>query len=155
MTEPTLIPDLAGAPSGVILNALDVAFRQKVSRRRGKLVLCVDDDPNIRQIVKHCLTEAGYPALVCRDGEVCLSLLARYEPRLILLDIELPDLDGFQTLQAIRERYPLLRSRIVFLTARRTAADVHSARGLEVDGYIAKPFTRANLVRRLDHLTGI
>jgi two-component system OmpR family response regulator len=153
MSDTSVIPDTALPPRGVVINSLDPSMQETVSRRRGKLVLCVDDDPNIRQIVKHCLTEAGYPVLVCRDGISCLSLLARYEPRIILLDIEMPELDGLQTLMEMRSRFPERKTKVLFLTARRTVQDVLTARENGVNDYLVKPFTRANLVRRIDHWT--
>jgi len=154
MTYTSLITE-GGGHRGVIVHSMDESALQAMNRRRSKLVLCVDDDPNIRQIVKHCLTDAGYPVLVCHDGDLCLSMLSRYEPRMILLDVEMPELDGFETLKEIRARFPQLRAKIMFLTGRRMVGDVQTARGLDVDGYMIKPFTRANLVRRLDRLTGI
>lgn len=154
MSYTSLVTD-GGGYRGVIVNSVDETAAQVMNRRRNKLVLCVDDDPNIRQIVKHCLTDAGYPVLVSRDGDLCLSMLSRYEPRLILLDVEMPELDGFQTLKQIRERFPQLRTKIMFLTGRRMLEDVQIARGLEADGYMIKPFTRANLIRRLDRLAGV
>ncbi|MBM3546884.1 MAG: response regulator [Alphaproteobacteria bacterium] len=154
MSDTILIPDAALPPRGVILNAIDPSQQESITRRRGKLIFCVDDDHNIRQIVKHSLAEAGYPVLVARDGPTCLALLARYEPRVILLDIEMPEMDGLQTLLAMRQRFPDRRkTRIVFLTGRRTVADVMAARENGADDYIIKPFTRANLIRRLDHWT--
>ncbi len=154
MTYTSLVTEGSGH-RGVIVHSMDESALQAMNRRRSKLVLCVDDDPNIRQIVKHCLSDAGYPVLVCRDGDLCLSMLSRYEPRMILLDVEMPELDGFETLKEIRARFPHLRAKVMFLTGRRMMGDVQQARGLDADGYMIKPFTRANLVRRLDRLTGI
>jgi DNA-binding response OmpR family regulator len=122
-----------------------------VARRRSKLVICVDDDPNLRSIVHTSLSDAGYTVLACRDGETVLSMLSRYQPRILLLDIEMPELDGYQTLGEIRRRFPALRSRIVFLTGRRTLRDVAEARRLGCDDYMIKPFTTAALIQRLDH----
>jgi DNA-binding response OmpR family regulator len=153
MSDTTQIPDAALPHRGMIINALDPSMQETISRRRGKLVFCVDDDPNIRQIVKHGLAEAGYPVLVCKDGHTCLALLARYEPRVVLLDIEMPDLDGLQTLAEMRYRFPERTTKVLFLTGRRTIADVQAAREAGAHDYIIKPFTRANLVRRLDHWT--
>lgn len=154
MTYTSLVTD-GGSYRGVIVNSVDESAIQAMNRRRSKLVLCVDDDPNIREIVKHCLSDAGYPVLVCRDGDLCLSMLSRYEPRMILLDVEMPELDGFETLKEIRARFAHLRAKVMFLTGRRMLGDVRQAQGLDVDGYMIKPFTRSNLVRRIDRLTGI
>lgn len=114
----------------MIVQPVDESALQAMNRRRRKLVVCVDDDPNIRQIVKHGLADAGYPMLVYRDGDLCLSMLSRYEPRMFLLDVEMPELDGYQALKGGRARFPQLRDKVMFLTGWRTAADVQLARGL-------------------------
>jgi DNA-binding response OmpR family regulator len=125
------------------------------SRRRSKLVLCVDDDRSIRDIVKHCLKEAGYPVLNCRDGELALTMLTRFQPSIVLLDIDMPELDGVQTLAEMRRRFPDLRPKVVFLTGRRSIDDLRSAKSVGGDDYMIKPFTRANLVRRVDRWAGL
>jgi CheY-like chemotaxis protein len=114
----------------MIVQPVGESALQAMNRRRSKLVVCVDDDPNIRQIVKHGLADAGDPILVCRDGDLCVSMLSHYEPRMFLLDVELPELDGYQAMKGIRARFPQLRDTVIFLTGRRTAADVQMARGL-------------------------
>lgn len=134
---------------------MEELVRLAASRRRNKLVLCVDDDLTIRDIVKHCLQEAGYPVLTCKDGETALTMLTRFQPAVVLLDVDMPEVDGFQTLAAIRQRFPDLKSRVVFLTGRRALEDVRAAKRMGADDYVAKPFTRANLVRRVDRWTGL
>ena len=126
-----------------------------VARRRSKLILCVDDDPSIRAIVRHSLAEAGYSVIASRDGPTALSLLGRYQPQVILMDIEMPEMDGYRTRGEIRQRFPTPRARVVFLSGRRTLADVEEARRLGGDDYLIKPFTTADLVRRLDHWAGL
>lgn len=155
MMHTSLVPALPGAPRTAFATARDRAESASAERRRSKLVLCVDDDPNIRDIVRHSLTDAGYPVLACRDGQTSLSLLARYEPRLILLDVEMPELSGFEILKEFRERFPTHRAKVIFLTGRRGADDVRAALNLGADDYLIKPFTRGNLVRRLDRWCGV
>lgn len=155
MIHTSLVPTVPGEIRQAFTTERERAQYSSADRRRSKLVVCVDDDANIRDIVKHCLGEAGYPVLVCRDGAASLSLLARYEPRLILLDVEMPELNGFETLKELQGRFPALRAKIIFLTGRRGADDVRAARNLGADDYMVKPFTRANLVRRLDRWCGI
>jgi DNA-binding response OmpR family regulator len=125
------------------------------TRRRQKTVMCVDDDQTIREIVSDGLGSAGYQVVVCRTGEDCLSQLSRIEPQIILLDIEMPQLDGFTTLEMIRRRYPALSARIVMLTASRTEDAVHEARHLGADDYFIKPFRIDRLIDRVDFWTGL
>ena len=66
----------------VARDGIDVSAQLAIERRRSKLVLCIDDDSSIREIVRHCLTEAGYPVVACRDGVMSLSLLVLSCPRI-------------------------------------------------------------------------
>ena len=157
MSRALTVPDVQkshvqrGQPLLEVGRGADLYSPAAVNRRRSKLVICIDDDPNIRNIVHTSLTEAGYTVITCRDGPTALSMLGRYQPRILLIDIEMPELDGYQTLGEIRRRFPSLRSRIVFLTGRRTLRDVEDARRLGCDDYVIKPFTTAGLIQRLDH----
>jgi len=155
MLAPRLPPDFKWPLPPPFTGASEEAAHLAAMRRRSKLVLCVDDDVTIRDIVKHCLQEAGYPVLSCRDGELALIMLNRFQPSVVLLDIDMPGLDGYQTLAEIRQRFPALRTKIVFLTGRRSIDDLRAARRVGVDDSLIKPFTRANLVRRVDRWAGL
>ena len=124
-------------------------------RRRHKTVMCVDDDQTIRHIVSDGLGAAGYQVVVCRCGEDCLSQLTRIQPQVILLDLEMPHLDGFTTLEMIRNRYPGLEARIIMLTASRTKNSIEEARHLGANDYFIKPFRIDKLVDRVDYWTGL
>ncbi len=155
MMHTSLVPAVPGELRQAFATARERAQYASCERRRSKLVLCVDDDMNIRDIVRYSLGEAGYPVLVCRDGLTSLSLLARFEPCLILLDVEMPELNGFELLKEIRERFQTLRAKVIFLTGRQGLEDVRAAQNLGADDYLIKPFTRGNLVRRLDRWCGV
>jgi len=125
-----------------------------VGARKRSLVLCVDDDINIRGILQHILQEDGYTPMMCPSGSECLSILDRVEARLILLDVDMPEMDGFTTCSKVRERYPNLAAKIIFLTGRRTIQDAEEAKVRGGHDFIVKPFTADRLVKRLDHWIG-
>jgi two-component system OmpR family response regulator len=110
-------------------------------------VLVVDDEENITFLVSRALQLSGMETAVAATGRDALEAAAEWRPDAIVLDVMLPDIDGFTILQRIRDRGQ--RTPVVFLTARDTAAD--RVRGLSDGGddYLVKPFEVAELVARV------
>jgi CheY-like chemotaxis protein len=118
-----------------------------VSRPR---VLLVDDDESIRDFVRIVLSDAGYEVATAEDGQAALELLAGWSPSLILLDMRMPRMDGWQFSRVYRER-PEPHAPIVVLTAARDAAA--SAAEIQADAHLAKPFHLADLVHLVNRYT--
>ncbi len=117
-------------------------------RRR---ILVVDDDRAIRELVCTRLTLAGYDAFGARDGAEALERIGGLRPQAMVLDLNMPRVDGFGVLQGLgRER--ALRLPTLVLTARHSSADVQRAIGLGARDYLAKPFKDANLLMRVARL---
>jgi two-component system OmpR family response regulator len=110
-------------------------------------ILVVDDEANIQFLVTSALELAGMDTAVAATGREALDLAASWRPDAVVLDIMLPDLDGFAVLQRLRDRGH--RVPVVFLTARGTTED--RVRGLSDGGddYLVKPFDVAELVARV------
>ncbi|MEL6891863.1 MAG: response regulator transcription factor [Actinomycetota bacterium] len=117
-----------------------------MSDRRPK-VLVVDDEENIRFLVESALQLAGIETAGAEDGRAGLGLASEYRPDLIVLDVMMPELDGFEVLQRLRDGGS--RTPVIFLTARDSTDD--RVRGLTVGGddYMVKPFAVAELVARV------
>ena len=125
-------------------------------------ILVVDDDREIVRLVKAYLENVGYSVLTAYDGETALHILRREQPELLILDLMLPDRDGWDLTRIIRSDNALAQIPIIMLTAR--VDDSEKIIGLEIgaDDYITKPFnprevvarTRA-LLRRSQHSLGI
>jgi two-component system, OmpR family, response regulator len=107
-------------------------------------VMVVEDEPNIGLLVRTYLERAGYQALWVRSGEEALVELRRHPVRLVILDIGLPGIDGFEVCRRIAGAIP-----VIMLTARDEEAD--RVAGLEVgaDDYVAKPFSPRELTARV------
>ena len=120
-------------------------------RRR---VLIVDDEPNIVVSLEFLLRQQGYEVLVARDGEEALATAVERRPELIVLDVMLPGLDGFEVCRRLRERTDLNGMKILMLTAR--GRDVERVRGLEegADAYVTKPFSTRDLMKTVAGLLG-
>ncbi len=112
-------------------------------------ILVVDDDEDIRLLVRELLERAGYEVVEAADGREALKLMYSTPPALVLLDITMPDLDGYQTLERIRD---LSDVPVAMLTAR--SQELEKVRGLSAgaDDYIAKPFGRQELLARVQAL---
>jgi two-component system OmpR family response regulator len=114
---------------------------------RAPKVLVVDDEENIRFLVESALQLAGMQTAGAEDGRAGLRLVSEFRPDLIVLDVMMPELDGFEVLQRLRDGGS--RTPVIFLTARDSTDD--RVRGLTAGGddYMVKPFAVAELVARV------
>jgi DNA-binding response OmpR family regulator len=120
---------------------------------RSKVVLGVDDDPTNLEFLKLTLMAGGYSFVGASSGEQCVSLVLRVPPRLILLDVQMPGMDGFQTCQRLRQMKPLDAVPVAFLTARKSREDVRMGMSVGGNDFIVKPFLRDRLLERVHHWT--
>ena len=111
-----------------------------------KRILVVDDEPNIVELVRLYLEREGFAVLAARDGEEALAIAARHDPDLVVLDLMLPKVDGWEVCRELRRRGD---TPILMLTAR--SDDVDAIVGLELgaDDYVTKPFNPRALVARV------
>lgn len=109
-------------------------------------ILIVEDEPNIVLSLEFLLGQQGYEVAVARDGEEALRQVSEEPPRLVLLDVMLPGIDGYEVCRRLRERPDLAGLKVVFLTARGREAE--RLRGLEqgADHYVTKPFSTRELM---------
>lgn len=118
------------------------------TQNRGRIILGVEDTPEDMLLLRTVLTAAGYTFVGARDGQECLQLVTRVKPRLILLDVEMQWLIGFEVCRRLRQVRELNEVPIVFLTARNTSFDVKSGIDAGGDDYMAKPFDAQKLLVR-------
>jgi two-component system, OmpR family, response regulator len=110
-------------------------------------VLVVDDEPNIRELVEVALKFHGCAVAVSASGKDALHQAESYEPDLIILDVMLPDMDGFEVCRALRTDGNDVP--VIFLTARDTTSDTIRGLTLGGDDYVTKPFSVEALVARV------
>jgi signal transduction histidine kinase len=112
-------------------------------------VLLVDDQPNNLKVLRQALEPAGYNILVAADGQRALDLAQRARPDLILLDVTMPGMDGFETCRRLKEIEATAAVPVLFITARTETEDV--VQGFEAGGadYIAKPFRSEEVLARV------
>jgi len=115
----------------------------------GARILIVDDDAEIRLLLTELLTRAGFQVVEVADGKSALRQLFDAPPALVILDVTMPEMDGYQTLERIRD---LSDVPVIMLTAR--TQELERVRGLSggADDYVAKPFGRQELLARVQAL---
>jgi DNA-binding response OmpR family regulator len=111
-----------------------------------KKVLVIEDEKSLSRVLKYNLEQEGYEALTADDGESGLALALSRSPDLILLDVMLPKLDGFEVCKALREKS---KTPIIMLTAKKEEVDRVLGLELGADDYVTKPFSVRELMARI------
>jgi DNA-binding response OmpR family regulator len=112
-------------------------------------VLVIDDDPIVRHFVDLVLTQAGYGVTTEHTGELGIEALKRTRWDLVLLDIQLPGMNGFEVLHSLRQ-YLKSKARVTMMTSAADAGTVLRALKAGANGYLVKPFSSAVLKRRVN-----
>jgi DNA-binding response OmpR family regulator len=111
-----------------------------------KTVMVVEDESSIAVALEFLLQQQGYRTMVARNGEEALTLAAQDKPDLILLDIMLPLLSGFEVCRRIRADNTMPATRIIMLTAKGRDSEVQKGFAAGADAYLMKPFSTKELL---------
>ncbi len=114
--------------------------------RRRFRVLVVDDQPDVLALLKAMLNAEGFDVVLARDALSGLRMAYQEHPDAILLDVMMPDMDGFEACRRLRE---MTEVPIIFVTAKGTIEDIVKGLSLGADDYVVKPFERSELISRL------
>ena len=115
-------------------------------------ILIIDDDPVLSETTGDALEMNGYQVLRAFDGENGLAMAQKERPDLILLDVTMPDLDGFQVCGLIRINPNIMKTPIIMITGRDTGADVETALERKANWYITKPYDMNYLLKQIKKL---
>lgn len=117
-------------------------------------ILIADDEPNIVVSLEYLMKREGHQVLVARDGEQALAMILAERPALVLLDVMMPGMSGFEVCQSVRADDALAGVKILLLTAKGRDTDVTQGLALGADGYMTKPFSTRELAARVRELLG-
>ncbi|MEA3435725.1 MAG: response regulator [Thermodesulfobacteriota bacterium] len=117
-----------------------------------KKILIVDDEPSIIVPLQFLMEQNGYDVMVAFSGEEAMEIIADKKVDLILLDIMLPVIDGFEVCQRVRENPQWNKIKIILLTALGSDANVEKGLALGADAYITKPFSNIEIVDKVKEL---
>ncbi|MGH9118165.1 MAG: response regulator transcription factor [Acidimicrobiales bacterium] len=115
-------------------------------------VLVADDDPDIRELVSFKLEQAGYRVHSVADGEAALAAATALAPSLVLLDVMMPGINGFEVCRRLRNQDATATIPVIMLTARAQEGDVETGFAVGVEDYIAKPFSPRELLTRVNNV---
>ena len=115
-------------------------------------ILIADDEPNIVISLEFLMQQSGYEVATARDGEDAIQKIASFQPDLVLLDIMLPKLNGFEVCQRVRENSQWNRIKIVMLSAKGREIEVSKGIALGADAYVTKPFSTKDLIAQVQRL---
>jgi DNA-binding response OmpR family regulator len=117
-----------------------------------KEILIVDDEPSIVVPIQFLMEQQGYNVIVAQNGEEALDVIFKYKPDLILLDIMLPGIDGYEVCEIVRLNPEFRHVKIIFLTAKGRQVEIAKGMALGADEYITKPFSNAEVVAKVKAL---
>ncbi len=119
-----------------------------------KRILIVDDEPNIVVSLEWLMKREGFETVVAGDGEAALAAVAQGAPDLVILDVMLPRMNGFEVCKRIRSEPRWDRIKVLMLTAKGRDTEVTKGLGLGADAYVTKPFSTKELVAQIKQLLG-
>jgi CheY-like chemotaxis protein len=122
-----------------------------LDKNRGKIVMGVDDVPINLTILSSYVRKAGFTFIGAGSGEECLNLTTRVRPRVLLLDIQMPGIDGLEVCRRLRRRPEFKSVPIVFLTASNKLEDVQGGMAAGGNDFITKPVQQAKLIERVTY----
>lgn len=116
------------------------------------LIVCADDDADIRELLMFGLSGHGYRVVFAADGAEALRLAESWKPALMILDVSMPGIDGFELTRRLRAGAETSEIPVVLLTARVRDADIEQGHALGANAYITKPFHLDELNREVQRL---
>ncbi|TVT43389.1 response regulator [Hymenobacter setariae] len=115
-------------------------------------ILIVDDEPNIVMSLEFLMRKNGYQVGIARNGTEALAAIDQTPYDLVLLDVMMPDVDGYQVCRAIRDNAARAATKVIFLSAKSQPADVQLGYAAGADLYIPKPFSTRQLMEKVREL---
>lgn len=119
-----------------------------------KKILIVDDEPNILMALEYTFKKNNFEVFIARDGQEALDILKNQQPDIIILDVMMPNVDGFETLKQIKNDERLQHCKVLFLSAKNKEKDIEKGLELGANLYVVKPFSIKKLVEQVHELLG-
>ncbi len=119
-----------------------------------KKILIVDDEPNIVISIEFLMKQAGYNVEVAHDGEEALEKTEIFQPDLILLDVMMPKINGFEVCRRVRSNSDWSTIKVIMLTAKGREVEVTKGLALGADSYVIKPFSTKELMAEVKFILG-
>ena len=126
---------------------------QNEKNRTMSKVLIVDDEPNILMSLEFLMRKEKYDVLIARDGAEALKIIESDHPDVIVLDIMMPKVDGYEVCEMIKYDPTLNHSKVIFLSAKSKESDIQKGYDAGADLYLTKPFSTRKLMKEIKEMT--
>ncbi|TVP50773.1 MAG: response regulator [Mongoliibacter sp.] len=113
-------------------------------------ILIVDDEPNILLSLEFLFKKEGYKVFIARDGEEAMGIIEENIPELVILDIMMPKVDGYEVCQYLRQYHEKVK--IIFISAKSKQQEIEKGLSMGADLYVTKPFSTKDLVGKVKNL---
>ncbi len=143
---------LAVAPDRRGVTVFTPSSTRSAAPERGKYILVVDDSPSVRRVVSNMLKQHGWQVQMARDGVEALEMITIETPAAVLLDIEMPRMDGYELMATVRAQDQYRTLPLVILTSRAAAKHQQRAMQLGASAYVVKPYQDEELINTLNAL---
>lgn len=117
-----------------------------------KKILLVDDEPNILLSLEFLMKKQGYQVFIARDGKEALTIIQQEKPELVILDVMMPEVDGYEVCKYIKNTSLTEDTKVIFLSAKTKDKEVEYGYSLGADLYLTKPFSTRNLIKKVNDL---
>ncbi len=117
-----------------------------------KKILVVDDDPYILMSLEFLMKKNGFEVMVARNGTEALDIVEKQVPDIVLLDIMMPDVDGYAICKHIKSSKKLKEAKVVFMSAKSKETDIRKGYDLGASLYVTKPFSTRQLLKQVQEL---
>lgn len=117
-----------------------------------KKIVIVDDEPNIVMSLEYVFKKEGYDVFIARNGEEAITIAKKENPQIMLLDIMMPKVDGYQVLKYIKNNKKLKQLKVIVISAKSKTSDIELGIKLGADDYFTKPFSVKKLVKKVKQL---
>lgn len=132
-----------------------MAEEGKDTSRSGALVLVVDDDPSILRVVEVQLQRNGFQVMTAADGPAALKILRDCVPAVIILDVMMPGMSGYDVCQEVKQSPRLEKVPVIFLTAKGSPQDYRTGMAAGAVMYMVKPFSPEKLLQVVQMMAGV
>ena len=113
-------------------------------------VLIADDEPSILMSLEFLFKKEGYKVLIARDGQEAVDLFDKEQPSILILDIMMPKIDGYNVCSYVKTNYKFNIPKVVFLSAKNKESEIEHGYDLGADLYIPKPFSTRDITKKVN-----
>lgn len=136
-----------GSPKQIKNNAVEQQHNHNM-----KKIIIADDEHKILMSLEYSFRKNGYDVFIARDGTEVLEFMKTMTPDIILLDIMMPNLDGYSTLEIIKQDEKLKNTKVIFLSAKNNPKDIEKGLSMGADAYVTKPYSIKKLMQQIEDM---